>query len=245
MARSARRDRSDRRPRATPHRRRLADPRARALCARRPRSGEATARNPARAAGARCCCGIRAQRGQRGPGARARPSRAGAPRGAGALRGARSADAPRPAHRRARARDRADRARHRAAAHRRLARAEADALRALEAAPQLPRAVDLAYSIFAAEQKLDDAQRAFEAAEAAGALHGGARALLARIYLARGEAEKAQAIYQRVLAESPDIALAQLASLRPAGGVTQPRARPRSRRRRTRSAHLAPVRAPA
>ena len=126
-----------------------------------------------------------------------------------------------------------------------LARAEADALRALEAAPQLPRAVDLAYSIFAAEQKLDDAQRAFEAAEAAGALHGGARALLARIYLARGEAEKAQAIYQRVLAESPDIALAQLASLRPAGGVTQPRARPRSRRRRTRSAHLAPVRAPA
>jgi tetratricopeptide (TPR) repeat protein len=69
-----------------------------------------------------------------------------------------------------------------------LARAEADALRALELAPDLPGAVDLAFSIYAAEHRLDLAQRAFEQADAAGALHGGARALLARIRLARGAA---------------------------------------------------------
>ena len=40
-------------------------------------------------------------------------------------------------------------------------------------------------------------------------LHGGARALLARLYLARGDAEKAQAIYERVVAESPEIAPAK------------------------------------
>ncbi len=90
-----------------------------------------------------------------------------------------------------------------------FARAEADALRALEAAPDLPRAVDLAFRIYAAQHKLDLVQRSFEEAEAAGALHGGARALLARLYLARGNAEKAQAIYERVVAESPEIAPAK------------------------------------
>ena len=90
-----------------------------------------------------------------------------------------------------------------------LARAEADALRALEAAPDLPRAVDLAFRVYAAQDKLDLVQRSFEEAEAAGVLHGGARALLARLYLARGEAEKAQATYERVVAESPEIAPAK------------------------------------
>ncbi len=59
-----------------------------------------------------------------------------------------------------------------------LARAEADALRALEAAPDLPRAVDLAFRIYAAQDKLDEVRRSFEEAEAAGVLRGGARALL-------------------------------------------------------------------
>jgi tetratricopeptide (TPR) repeat protein len=62
-----------------------------------------------------------------------------------------------------------------------LPRAEADALRALEMAPELPGAVDLVIRIFSAEQRLDLAQRALAQAEAAGALNGGARALLAAI----------------------------------------------------------------
>src|SRR5262249_11350604 len=91
-----------------------------------------------------------------------------------------------------------------------LARAEADALRALEMAPELPGAVDRAFRVLRAERRLDEATRAFEEAEAADALHGGARALLARIYRERGDAEKARAIYERVLAESPGIASAQI-----------------------------------
>jgi tetratricopeptide (TPR) repeat protein len=90
-----------------------------------------------------------------------------------------------------------------------LARAEADALRALEASPDLPRAVGLAFEIYSAQHKLAEVQRSFEEAEAAGALHGGARALLARLYLARGDAKKAQATYERVVAESPEIAPAK------------------------------------
>jgi tetratricopeptide (TPR) repeat protein len=90
-----------------------------------------------------------------------------------------------------------------------LARAEADALRALESAPDLPRAVDVAYAIFAAQGKLDAALQSFEEAEAAGALHGGARALLARLHLARGDADRALAIYERVVVEDPEIAPAK------------------------------------
>jgi tetratricopeptide (TPR) repeat protein len=90
-----------------------------------------------------------------------------------------------------------------------LARAEADALRALESAPDLPRAVDVAYAIFAAQGRLDEARESFEEAEAAGVLRGGARALLARLHLARGDADRALAIYERVVAESPEIAPAK------------------------------------
>jgi Tfp pilus assembly protein PilF len=99
----------------------------------------------------------------------------------------------------------------------RLAPAEADALHVLEAAPALPGAADLAFSVLAAERRLDPAQRAFEEAEAAGALQGGARTLLARLYVARGEVRRAQEIYERVVAENPesaDDARAQLAALR-------------------------------
>lgn len=88
-------------------------------------------------------------------------------------------------------------------------RAEADALRAFEAAPDLPRAVDLLFAIYAAQNKLDDARRSFEEAEAAGVLHGGARMLLGRLYLERGEVDKAQATYERVIQENPEIAPAK------------------------------------
>jgi tetratricopeptide (TPR) repeat protein len=88
-------------------------------------------------------------------------------------------------------------------------RAEADALRAFEAAPDLPRAVDLLFAIYAAQNKLDEARRSFEEAEAAGVLHGGARVLLGRLYLARGEVDKAQATYERVIQQNPEIAPAK------------------------------------
>jgi Tfp pilus assembly protein PilF len=84
-----------------------------------------------------------------------------------------------------------------------LARAEADAMRALELAPDLPRAVDVAYQIQAAQHRLDLAQQSLEEAEAADALRGGARALLARIYLERGDRERARAISEALAAERP------------------------------------------
>ncbi|HKA16083.1 MAG TPA: hypothetical protein VKH41_13760 [Myxococcota bacterium] len=91
----------------------------------------------------------------------------------------------------------------------RFSAAEADALRALEAAPDLPRAIDLAFAIYAAQDKLEPVRRSLEEAETAGALHGGARALLARLYFASGEVAKAQEICERVVAESPEIAAAK------------------------------------
>jgi tetratricopeptide (TPR) repeat protein len=75
-----------------------------------------------------------------------------------------------------------------------LAPAEADAMRALELAPDLPRAVDVAFRIHAAQHRLDLVQQSLEEAEAADALRGGARALLARIYLERGDSERARAL---------------------------------------------------
>jgi tetratricopeptide (TPR) repeat protein len=90
-----------------------------------------------------------------------------------------------------------------------LDRAEADALRAFEAAPQLPGAVNLLFSIYRAQGKLDEAQRSFEEAEAAGVLHAGARQLLARLYLINGESAKAREMLEKVLAENPDMANAK------------------------------------
>jgi tetratricopeptide (TPR) repeat protein len=83
-------------------------------------------------------------------------------------------------------------------------RAEADALRAFEANPSLPGAVDLLYAIYEAQDRLDEARASFEEAEAAGVLHSGARLLLCRIYLRQGEVDRARAILEKVIAEEPD-----------------------------------------
>jgi tetratricopeptide (TPR) repeat protein len=90
-----------------------------------------------------------------------------------------------------------------------LDRAEADALRAFEAAPRLPGAVDILFAIYRAQGKLDEAQRSFEEAEAAGVLHAGARQLLARLYMFHGDTAKAREMLEKVLAENPDMAAAK------------------------------------
>lgn len=90
-----------------------------------------------------------------------------------------------------------------------LDRAEADALRAFEASPELPGGADLLFAIYEAQGKLDEARRSFEEAESVGVLHVGARVLLGRLYLAAGEVDKAAAMYERVVEENPSIAPAK------------------------------------
>jgi tetratricopeptide (TPR) repeat protein len=90
-----------------------------------------------------------------------------------------------------------------------LDRAEADALRAFEAAPELPGTIDLLFAIYQAQGKLDDTQRSFEEAEAVGVLHSGARVLLGRLYLAQGEVARAKEVYEKVLVEDPELASAK------------------------------------
>ena len=87
-----------------------------------------------------------------------------------------------------------------------LERAEADALRAFEAAPKLPGAVDLLFAIYQAQGKLDEARLSFEQAEAAGVLHAGARQLLARLYVITGDNAKARDTLEKVLADNPEMA---------------------------------------
>ncbi len=86
-----------------------------------------------------------------------------------------------------------------------LERAEADALRAFEAAPKLPGAVDLLFAIYRAQGKLDEARNSFEQAEAAGVLHAGARQLLARLYVITGDNAKARETLEKVLADNPEM----------------------------------------
>jgi tetratricopeptide (TPR) repeat protein len=83
-------------------------------------------------------------------------------------------------------------------------RAEADALRAFEADPSLPGAVDLLYGIYDAQDRLGEARASFEEAEAAGVLHSGARLLLCRIYLRQGEVDRAHGMLEKIVAAEPD-----------------------------------------
>jgi tetratricopeptide (TPR) repeat protein len=83
--------------------------------------------------------------------------------------------------------------------------AEADVLRAFEADPGLPGAVDLLFEIYEAQGRLAEARRSFEQAEAAGVLHSGARLLLGRLYLADGDTEGAARMFEQVVAEQPRI----------------------------------------
>lgn len=91
-----------------------------------------------------------------------------------------------------------------------LDRAEADALRAFEAIPELTEAVDMLFVIYQAQGKLDEARRSFEEAESVGVLHKGARVLLGRLYATAGEEAKAQEMYEKVLAEDPEMVSAKL-----------------------------------
>jgi len=100
-----------------------------------------------------------------------------------------------------------------------LDRAENDALRAFEAAPAMPGAVDLLIQIYRKQNKLAEARKSFEEAEQAGVLHTGARQLLARLYAEQGEFSDAIAMLERVLEESPGMvgAMRDLARLLAAG----------------------------
>jgi tetratricopeptide (TPR) repeat protein len=87
--------------------------------------------------------------------------------------------------------------------------AEADALRAFEADPNLPGSVDLLYSIYAAQGRLEEAKVSFEEADAAGVLHPGARLLLSRIYLREGDVPSARTMLRKILSEDPQAASAK------------------------------------
>lgn len=91
-----------------------------------------------------------------------------------------------------------------------LDRAEADALRAFEAIPELTEAVDMLFVIYQAQDKLDEARRSFEEAESVGVLHKGARVLLGRLYAHTGDEERAREMYEKVLAEDPDMVSAKI-----------------------------------
>ncbi len=82
-------------------------------------------------------------------------------------------------------------------------KAEADVLRAYEAAPSLPGAIDVLFAIYRAQGKLEESRRSFEQAEAAGVLHSGARLLLARFYLNDGDTDRAREMMEQVVADHP------------------------------------------
>jgi tetratricopeptide (TPR) repeat protein len=88
-------------------------------------------------------------------------------------------------------------------------RAETDALKAFEADPQLPGAVDLLFEIYERQGKLTEALGSFEEAESVGVLHPGARVLLGRLYLSQGLREEARATYEKVIEVDPENAAAK------------------------------------
>jgi tetratricopeptide (TPR) repeat protein len=90
-----------------------------------------------------------------------------------------------------------------------LDRAEKDVLRAFEASPTLPGAVELLFEIYQRQNRLAEALRSFEEAETAGVLHSGARLLLGRLYLSQGNLPKAQEAFEKVVAEQPQLVSAR------------------------------------
>jgi tetratricopeptide (TPR) repeat protein len=87
--------------------------------------------------------------------------------------------------------------------------AEADALRAFEARPESPEALDLLFRIYVARGDVEEATRSFREAEQAGVLHAGARLLLGRLALHAGDRATARSMFEKVLEENPDMASAQ------------------------------------
>lgn len=90
-----------------------------------------------------------------------------------------------------------------------LRRAEADALQAFEADPQLPGAVDLLFAIYERQGRLAEALHAFEEAESVGVLHPGARVLLGRLYLSQERSDEARAAYEEAIEANPENAAAK------------------------------------
>lgn len=86
-----------------------------------------------------------------------------------------------------------------------LERAEQDATRVFEAAPDLPGALPVLLGIYEAQGKLDEAMKSFEQADRAGVLNASARVLLGHLYLKRGDKERAREMYEKALAERPDL----------------------------------------
>ncbi len=85
----------------------------------------------------------------------------------------------------------------------RLDEAEADALRAFEANPELPGAADLLFQVYQAQGRIAEVRRSFEQADSAGVLHSGARMLLARLANASGDTERARDLLEQVLRDRP------------------------------------------
>ena len=81
--------------------------------------------------------------------------------------------------------------------------AEADILRAIEADPFLPGAIDQLHSLYRIQGKTAEARRAFESADQSGVLHVGGRHLLALLYLDDRETERARDTLEQVVTDSP------------------------------------------
>jgi tetratricopeptide (TPR) repeat protein len=84
-----------------------------------------------------------------------------------------------------------------------LDEAEADALRAFEANPELPGAADLLFRIYQAQGRIAEVRRSFEQADTAGVLHSGARMLLARLAFADGDTGRARVLLEEVVRDHP------------------------------------------
>jgi Tfp pilus assembly protein PilF len=104
------------------------------------------------------------------------------------------------------------------------ARAEAEAV--FEASPGFPGASELLLALYDAEGRLDEFSALLEGANAKGELRPASRALLGRVYTARGENAKARAIFEELLSSGADLPLVKsdLAYLLALDGVDLERA---------------------
>jgi tetratricopeptide (TPR) repeat protein len=88
----------------------------------------------------------------------------------------------------------------------RLEEAERDALRAFEISPAMPNLLELILAIYDRRGRIDIAIEQLEASESAGLLGPQQRVLLGRLHLGKGNADRAQQLYEAALAEDPELA---------------------------------------
>ena len=88
----------------------------------------------------------------------------------------------------------------------RLEEAERDAQRAFEISPAMPNLLELILAIYQRRGRIDVAIEQLEASESAGLLGAQQRVLLGRLQLGKGNAERAQQLYEAALAEDPELA---------------------------------------